>query len=87
MREFRVIGSASSVEQLNQIVQGKDKAYGDPLTPNFLYDEMKRSKWFATLEVSIRLSSAEDQQAANNRAARPSAGCRGVPRVAPPGAR
>ena len=53
MREFRVIGSATSVEQLNQILQGKDKAYGDPLTPNFLYDEMKRSKWFATLEVSI----------------------------------
>lgn len=53
MREFRVIGSATSVDQLNQIVQGKDKAYGDPLTPNFLYDEMKRSKWFATLEVSI----------------------------------
>lgn len=51
MREFRVIGSADSVERLNQVLQGKDKAYGDPLTPNFLYDEMKRSKWFATLEV------------------------------------
>lgn len=51
MREFRVIGSADSVEKLNQVVQGKDRAYGDPLTPNFLYDEMKRSKWFATLEV------------------------------------
>lgn len=51
MREFRVIGSADSVERLNQVMQGKDRAYGDPLTPNFLYDEMKRSKWFATLEV------------------------------------
>ena len=50
MREFRVIAS-TSVDQLQEAIKGKDRTYGDPLTPNFLYDEMKRSKWFATLEV------------------------------------
>ncbi|CAI4215265.1 unnamed protein product [Parascedosporium putredinis] len=49
MREFRVIASASA-DQLQEAIKGKDRTYGDPLTPNFLYDEMKRSKWFATLE-------------------------------------
>ncbi|PKS07688.1 hypothetical protein jhhlp_006296 [Lomentospora prolificans] len=49
MREFRVIAS-TSVDQLQEAIKGKDRTYGDPLTPNFLYDEMKRSKWFATLE-------------------------------------
>lgn len=52
MREFRVIASASA-DQLQEAIKGKDRTYGDPLTPNFLYDEMKRSKWFATLEVSL----------------------------------
>lgn len=86
MREFRVIGSAGTVEQLQEVIRGKgkDKAYGDPLTPHFLYDEMKRSKWFATLEVrgSHCLSG---RSAANNRTARSSAGCGRVPGVAPPG--
>ncbi|SPN97714.1 related to ubiquitin carboxyl-terminal hydrolase 10 [Cephalotrichum gorgonifer] len=50
MREFRVTGSASSIEQLHEVIKGKDRAYGDPLSPNFLFDEMKRSKWFATFE-------------------------------------
>jgi len=52
MREFRVIASSTSIDQLQEAIKGKDRTYGDPLTPNFLYDEMKRSKWFATLEVS-----------------------------------
>jgi len=51
MKEFRVIAQGSSVEQLRENIKGKDKSSGEPLTPNFLYDEMKRSKWFATLEV------------------------------------
>ncbi|MBE3048772.1 hypothetical protein IMZ48_40985 [Candidatus Bathyarchaeota archaeon] len=84
MREFRVIGTASSVEKLNKVVQGKDRAYGDPLTPNFLYDEMKKSKWFATLEVSSSYYFV-GKRLANGRIARSSAGCRGVPGMAPPG--
>lgn len=86
MREFRVVGSASSVEQLQEIIRGKnkDKAYGDPLTPHFLYDEMKRSKWFATLEVRGDYC-VSGKWTANNRIARSSAGCGRVLGVAPPG--
>lgn len=75
MREFRVIGSADSVEQLNKVIQGKDKTYGDPLTPNFLYDEMKRSKWFATLEVRDHALFFMDRQLPNNYTARSPARC------------
>lgn len=86
MREFRVIGSASTVEQLQEVIRGKgkDKAYGDPLTPHFLYDEMKRSKWFATLEVSDYYHVSR-RSAANTRTARSSAGCGGVLGVASTG--
>jgi ubiquitin carboxyl-terminal hydrolase 10 len=51
MREFRVIASAPSSTKLREAIGGKEKQYGEPFTPGFLYDEMKKSKWLANLEV------------------------------------
>jgi hypothetical protein len=86
MKEFRVIARASSVEQLQERIKGTDQKYGDPLTPNFLYDEMKRSKWFATLEVWFFLTEPAEREAreTNKLTARTSARCGGVLGLASP---
>ncbi|KKA29647.1 hypothetical protein TD95_000694 [Thielaviopsis punctulata] len=50
IREFRVTASAPSIQKLHEIVRAKDRQFGDPFSPNFLYDEMKKSNRFAHME-------------------------------------
>ena len=54
MREYRIIGSATSAEQLrSRLKDGELEKYGDAFTPNFVYDVMKRLPRFVHMEVSL----------------------------------
>lgn len=54
MREFPVIDSATSVEQLKmRLKEGELEKYGDAFTPDFVYDVMRRLPRFVTMQVSL----------------------------------
>ncbi|ESZ94067.1 hypothetical protein SBOR_5543 [Sclerotinia borealis F-4128] len=51
MREFSVIDSAKSVEQLRmRLKEGELEQYGDSFTPDFVYDVMRRLPRFVTMQ-------------------------------------
>lgn len=51
MREFPVIDSAKSVEQLKmRLKEGELEQYGDSFTPDFVYDVMRRLPRFVTMQ-------------------------------------
>jgi ubiquitin carboxyl-terminal hydrolase 10 len=53
MREYSVIDSASSVEQLRlRLKEGELEQYGEPFTPDFVYDVIKRLPRFSSMRVS-----------------------------------
>lgn len=53
MREFSVIDSAKSIEQLQmRLKEGELEKYGDSFTPDFVYDVMRRLPRFVTMQVS-----------------------------------
>jgi ubiquitin carboxyl-terminal hydrolase 10 len=53
MREYSIIDSAPSVEQLRlRLKEGEFEQYGEPFTPDFVYDVMKRLPRFVTMQVS-----------------------------------
>jgi ubiquitin carboxyl-terminal hydrolase 10 len=53
MREFKVIDSATSVEQLRlRLKEGELEQYGEAFTPDFVYDVIKRLPRFVTMRVS-----------------------------------
>jgi ubiquitin carboxyl-terminal hydrolase 10 len=53
MREYSIIDSAPSVEQLRlRLKEGELEQYGEPFTPDFVYDVMKRLPRFVTMQVS-----------------------------------
>ncbi|KAL7814501.1 hypothetical protein V8C26DRAFT_403997 [Trichoderma gracile] len=50
MREFKVLKSAPSVEQLNRILKSEDfERYGEPFTPEFVYDAIRHLPRFASM--------------------------------------
>jgi ubiquitin carboxyl-terminal hydrolase 10 len=52
MREFTVIDSAKSVDQLKmRLKDGELEQYGDAFTPDFVYDVMRRLPRFVTMQV------------------------------------
>lgn len=52
MREYKVIGSASSVEQLRlRLKQEEIEQYGEPFTPEFVYDVIRRLPRFSSMRV------------------------------------
>jgi len=54
MREFQVIDSAASAEQLRMRLKNEElEQYGEPFTPEFLYDVIRSLPRFATMQVSI----------------------------------
>lgn len=56
MREFSVIDSAKSVEQLKmRLKDGELEQYGDSFTPDFVYDVMRRLPRFVTMQVSLNV--------------------------------
>lgn len=53
MREFPIIDSATSVEQLKlRLKEGELEQYGAPFTPDFVYDVIKRLPRFSSMRVS-----------------------------------
>lgn len=53
MREYPAIDSASTVEQLRmRLKEGELEEYGDPFTPEFVYDVIKRLPRFSSMRVS-----------------------------------
>lgn len=54
MREYSVIDSAPTVEQLRlRLKDGELEQYGESFTPDFVYDVMKRLPRFVTMQVSL----------------------------------
>jgi hypothetical protein len=52
MREFKVIDSAPSVAQLKKRLKSEDyEKYGEPFTPEFVYDAIRTLPRFASMRV------------------------------------
>jgi ubiquitin carboxyl-terminal hydrolase 10 len=59
MREYSVIDSAPTVEQLRlRLKEGELEQYGESFTPDFVYDVMKRLPRFVTMQVSLHRTRA-----------------------------
>lgn len=53
MREFNVIDSATSIDQLRMRLKDNDlEKFGDAFIPEFVYDVIKRLPRFSTMRVS-----------------------------------
>ncbi len=56
LREFKVIDSAISVDQLRRRLKSEElEQYGEPFTPEFVYDAIKRLSRFSSMRVSVLL--------------------------------
>lgn len=56
MREFKVIDSAVSVDQLRRRLKNEElEQYGESFTPEFVYDAIRKLPRFASMRVSPRL--------------------------------
>lgn len=56
MREYKVIDSASSVEQLRRRLKNEElEQYGEPFTPEFVYEAIRKLPRFASMRVGPRL--------------------------------
>ena len=55
MREFKVIDSAVNVGQLRRRLKAEElEQYGEPFTPEFVYDAIKQLSRFSNMKVSSR---------------------------------
>jgi ubiquitin carboxyl-terminal hydrolase 10 len=55
MAEYKVIKSASSADQLRQLLKSEDlEKYGDALIPEFVYEAIKSNSRFDSMRVSNR---------------------------------
>jgi ubiquitin carboxyl-terminal hydrolase 10 len=53
MREFSIIDSAATTEKLKLRLKDNElEQYGDPVTPEYVYDVIKRLPRFSTMRVS-----------------------------------
>lgn len=53
-REFKVIDSATSVDQLRRRLKSEElEQYGEPFTPEFVYDAIRSLPRFASMRVSF----------------------------------
>jgi hypothetical protein len=78
MREYSVIDSATTVEQLRLRLKDNElEQYGEPFTPDFVYDVMKRLPRFVTMQV--RQINPEEVRSLKIILARPPARRRRVP--------
>jgi len=52
MREFKVIDSATSAEQLRKRLKPEElEQFGDPFTPEVVYDAIRKTKHFSSMIV------------------------------------
>jgi ubiquitin carboxyl-terminal hydrolase 10 len=55
MREFKVIHSAASVDLLRRRLKSEElEQYGEPFTPEFVYEAIRTLPRFASMRVSRR---------------------------------
>ena len=53
MHEFKVLASSSSPEQLARLLKTEDfERYGEPFTPEFVYEAIRQLSRFASMRVS-----------------------------------
>jgi hypothetical protein len=68
MQDFKVIDSAVSVEKLRLRLKDSElEQYGDPLTPEYVYEVIKRLPRFDNMKVSLlrgRLGASADRREA-----------------------
>lgn len=54
MHEFKVLKSAGSVEQLRRSLKPEDlEKFGEPFTPEFVYEAIRQLPRFASMRVSF----------------------------------
>jgi ubiquitin carboxyl-terminal hydrolase 10 len=54
MREYKVIDSAVSVDQLRRRLKSEElEQYGDAFTPEFVYNAIKKLPRFASMQVCL----------------------------------
>lgn len=79
MREFKVLKSASSNNQLRRVLRVEDlDKFGEPFTPEFVYEAIRQLSRFASMRVSLLIKCITISVPANSFVAGSSAGCRGV---------
>lgn len=67
MREYSVIDSATTVEQLRLRLKDNElEQYGEPFTPDFVYDVMKQLPRFVTMQVSAMQWDARPSELSTN---------------------
>lgn len=68
MREFKTIDAAVSAEQLKKRLKSEEyEKYGEPFTPEFVYDAIRTLPRFASMRVCLKVDSRRDLRArANN---------------------
>ena len=53
MREYKVIDSAVTIEQLRRRLKSEElEQYGEPFTPEFVYEAIRKLPRFASMRVS-----------------------------------
>lgn len=56
MREYKVIDSATSVDQLRRRLKNEElEQYGEPFTPEFVYEAIRKLPRFASMRVSMEV--------------------------------
>lgn len=85
MSEYKVIDSAVSVEQLRRRLKSEElEQYGEPFTPEFVYEAIRKLPRFASMRVS-NLLLTHLRCCTDSTTARAPARCGGVPRLPPRG--
>ena len=52
MREYKIIRSAVSVEALRRVLKSEElERYGEPFTPEFVYEAIRQLPRFASMRV------------------------------------
>lgn len=54
MHDYKIIKSASTVDQLQRLLKNEDlELYGEPFTPEFVYEAIRQLPRFASMRVSF----------------------------------
>ena len=62
MREFKVLASAESAGALGKMLkQEQMEVYGDPVTPDYVYDVIRNLPRFAGMRVCLRIVRLKDE--------------------------
>lgn len=54
MREFKVLASAESAEAVRRVLRQEQlEQYGEPVTPEYVYEAIKKLPQFSNMRVSL----------------------------------